>query len=517
MPTTWARRGGECRAARLAPPGNPTAPRERLLTAGGKACAAAAALALLAPASGALAVPLDDPQVGGIGFSGPTTGDPAAVYWNPAALGLMHGPQLMVSSTLSAGTVTVQRAPIDGMPSFPSARASETTHPFSWPPGPGAFLGIGSDVGGDRFALAVAAFVPYAERTTFQDGSNPSLPTRYHRISADLRNLALVPALAVRFVGNFRLGFAPGFLFSTGRVSFDETTCGLGGHPACTEDPTADARYDIASSSGFSSAKFAITLGGGLFYQRRGWEVGVAFSSRPFGGSGLNPAGVAGNDTQVTLPARDGGLPVTCMNGRADGRGCVFADLTYKLPYTVTAGVGWHPRPGAEVGLILRYLSFPSDDLIDIRIVRAPAATDGLPDHIVLHRGYRSALDTRLRFAQWLGERIRVGAGVRLETSALPAAEVSPAAVDGLKVQPTVMVMVRPIKHLSVTAGYGFTYMFDVNGGTAFQPAAASDCELKGGDLDACRLRLAGLARPTADGTYGSHRHDVSLSVTTQF
>ncbi|HEY8924661.1 MAG TPA: outer membrane protein transport protein, partial [Polyangia bacterium] len=251
-------------------------------------------MALLTLGGGAVAVPLDDPQVGGIGFSGPTTGDPAAVYWNPAALGLMHGPQLMVSSTLSAGTVTVQRTASEGMTAFPGARASETTHPFSWPPGPGAFLGFGSDVGGDRFALAVAAFVPYAERTTFQDGNNPSLPTRYHRISADLRNLALVPALAVRFVGNFRLGFAPGFLFSTGRVSFDETTapCPVGQTP-CTEDPTADARYDIASSSGLSSAKFAITLGGGLFYQRRGWEVGIAFSSRPFGGSGLNPAGVA--------------------------------------------------------------------------------------------------------------------------------------------------------------------------------------------------------------------------------
>ena len=67
-----------------------------------------------------------------------------------------------------------------------------------------------------------------------------------------------------------------------------------------------------------------------------------------------------------------------------------------------------------------------------------------------------------------------MGAGVRLETSALPAAEVSPAAVDGLKVQPTVMVLFRPVKHLSVGAGYGFTYMFDVTASpSAFDPTAA--------------------------------------------
>lgn len=482
---------------------------------------AAIVLALAAPPARAL--PIDDPNLGGIGFSGPTTGDLAAVYWNPAALGLMHGPQLMVSSTLSLVTTTVQRAPIDSTTgvAFPAARASGSSHPFSWPPGPGAFLGIGSDVGGDRFALAVAAFFPFAERATFDDANNPTLPTRYHRISADLRNLALVPALAVRLDGDLRLGFAPGFVLSTGHLAFDETTCGVGGQPACSEDPSADARYDISSSSGFSSAKFAFTLGGGLFYRRRGWEMGLAFSSRPFGGSGAAPVGIAGNDTQVTLPPRVGGGPVTCMNGRADGRGCVFADVSYKLPYTITGGVAWHPRPGAELAVILRYLSFGSNDVIDIRITRAPSPGDGLPEHIILHRGYDSTLDTRVRFSQWLGERVRIGAGLRLETSALPASDVSPAAVDGLKLQPTAMIMYRPLKHLSLVAGYGFTYMFDVttSPGSSFDPGAAGACDEAHGDLNnpACQKQLAGLARPTAAGTYGMYRHDFSLSLTTQF
>src|SRR3954452_22542892 len=116
--------------------------------------AASVALAVLAlTAAPARALPIDDPHPGGIGFSGPTTGDLAAVYWNPAALGLMHGPQLLVASTLSLTTTTVRRASIDATSAFPATRASGSSHPFSWPPGPGAFLGIGSDVGGDRFAL----------------------------------------------------------------------------------------------------------------------------------------------------------------------------------------------------------------------------------------------------------------------------------------------------------------------------------------------------------------------------
>src|SRR5213076_1214041 len=92
---------------------------------------AALALTSAAPAG---ASPLDDPHLGGIGFSGPATGDLAAVYWNPAALGLLHNPQLMVAGTGSRITTTVQRAPIDPMtglpaagPSLPATRSTVTT------------------------------------------------------------------------------------------------------------------------------------------------------------------------------------------------------------------------------------------------------------------------------------------------------------------------------------------------------------------------------------------------------
>src|SRR6185436_17583148 len=114
---------------------------------------------------------------------------------------------------------------------------------------PSRSAGHSYDVGGDRFSLAVATYMPYAERTTYEApaGGGP-LPTRYHRISADLRNLALVPALSVRFAGDFRLGFAPGFLFSAGRIAFDEPVCPAG-DTACPadEDPSHDARYDLGS------------------------------------------------------------------------------------------------------------------------------------------------------------------------------------------------------------------------------------------------------------------------------
>lgn len=461
------------------------------------------------------AVPLDDPDIGGIGFSGPTTGDLAAVYWNPAALGLIHGLQVMVAGKARLSTTTVSRASIDpttGNPgagvSFPDVKAADRSQPITWPLGPGSFVGIGYDVGGDRFALAAAMYMPFADRSAYETTPGEALATRYHRISADLRNLALVPALAVRFAGDFRLGLAPGFLFSTGRLSFAQATaCAVPPCPA--EDPASDAVLNLGSGMGILSAKFAVTLGAGIYFRRRAWAFGFSYSSRPFGdvdGASL----IAADRSQVSRAVGSAGqtsFPI-------------YADVVYKLPYTMTGGVAWHPVPGTEVSAIARLLSFPAGDVIDIRLTSAGLSQAGIPAHIVLHRGYDTVLDTRVRVSRWLNERLRIGAGLRFETSGLPSNAVSPAAVDGYKVEPTAMVLFQPVRSLSIQAGYGFTYMLPVTASPSiYQPTADADCTTAGGDLrnPNCMARLDGTARPTAAGRYRHFEHDFSLSLATQF
>jgi len=150
--------------------------RERRSRLQARALAGAAALALIFAASRADATPIDDPFVAGMSFSGPTAGDLGAIYWNPAALGLMRGFQLMVAGTARWSRVTVSRAPIDpttgalgGTPTG-SATATDFRQPFTWPPGPGAYVALG--YGSDRFTLAFAAYMPYLEQIRF-----PTSPT----------------------------------------------------------------------------------------------------------------------------------------------------------------------------------------------------------------------------------------------------------------------------------------------------------------------------------------------------
>jgi long-subunit fatty acid transport protein len=455
--------------------------------------------------------------VGGVGFNGPTAANLGAVYWNPAALGLVRGVQVMVAGTTRVSTTTVRRTGVNsaGLPDLslaplPTATAHDVTQPLQWPPGPGGFLAISTDVGGDRFTLGFAAYEPFVEQNHFSVNAAGTEPTRYHRIDADLRNLALVPALSIRFGGDFHVGVAPGFLFSTGRLTFAEQTM-----PGSGESAASDARYDVNSGQSISDARFSVTLGGGIYWRRKNFEFGLAYSSRPIG-TDVGGIEVAADKTQVTQP---GGAPVTCASGQADR--CVFGDIVYRLPDVWNAGLAWHPRPGLEIAAMTRWIWFHLQDRIDIRLT-SPAlqAASGLPDHIVFHRGFKDVWDTRVRVAYWIRERLRVGAALRFETSAVSPSDVNPAAVDGFKIEPMVMAELRVLRGLSLTGGYGFTYMPDVTvSSSSFDPTAAATCTAKNDDLStsSCMKRQQGLARPTADGTYGRMEQDFSLAMTVRF
>jgi len=115
-----------------------------------------------------------------------------------------------------------------------------------------------------------------------------------------------------------------------------------------------------------------------------------------------------------------------------------------------------------------------------------------------------------------LGEHVRLSGSLRGETSAVDANQVSPAAVDGFKIEPAVAAQVRLGSALVLSAGYAFTFMPAVtNNASVFDPSAAVTCAAAGGDLDnaACEQRRLGLARPTAAGRYTLTTQGFSFSI----
>jgi len=455
------------------------------------------------------ASPLDDPFVGGMSFSGPTSGNLAAIYWNPAALGLARGFQIMVAGTGRLASIGVTRAAGAG-----SAEAHDLRQPFQWPPGPGSYFAISSDLGSDRFALGFAAYMPYLEQIHFPVSPTGAEPTRYQVLSMDLRNLALVPALAIRFGDNLRIGLAPGFQFSTGSLSFAEDTA-LDG----MENVAAAARYNIASGQGIENAKFSVTLGGGVYYRLHNLEMGLSYQSRPLG-STVAGVEIAGGQSTVTLPPLKGGGPLTCgiLAGGQSSR-CVFGDISYRLPDVFIGGITWHLRPGLELTIMERWVWMHLHDRIDVRLIGPTLEAAGLPEHIVLYRGFHDVFDTRARIAYWWRERVHLGGELRVETSAVDSNAVNAAAVDGFKVEPVALIEVRVSHRFWLGAGYGLTIMPAVTvTDSVFKPADAMTC-VGNGDLNlpACQSRLNGTARPTANGTYTSFVQDFGLTLNARF
>ena len=438
----------------------------------------------------ALSTPLDEPFVGGLGFNGPTSGNIASIYWNPAALGLVRGFQLTIGGQVRYTSTHVSRTPVD--PATGAAKPAESAsarnfmQPASWPVGPGAFIGLSSDLGGDRFALGFATYMPYVQQIRYPLSPSGDEPTRYHALTIDLRNLALVPALSIRIGNELRIGVAPGFLFSTGHLTFDEDTNLHTKPPAdgsaapAVEDPAAAARYDISSGNGLGDAKFSVTLGGGIYFRRRSLEVGIAYQSHPLG-TDVPGVEVAAQHTTVTLPPNSpsapgvAGVPLSCPGGQSAR--CVFGDLSYRLPDVLMGGATWHVGTGLELTAMVRWIWFHVHDRIDVRLLGPSLEAANLPQHIVLYRGFNDVVDGRVRISYWWHERVRVGTTLRVETSAVDANAVNPAAVDAFKIEPVAQAEVRIGRRLWIAGGWGFTFMPSVTvTDSAFDPKLATDC-----------------------------------------
>ncbi len=508
-------------SARIARPG----PRAHLLTA------AALLLSFASPfgSLSASASPIDDPHVGGIGFSGPTSDDLSALYWNPAALGLGVGRRITVAATGHLGSITGSRAPIDpvtGQPGgsrvFPSVRGRTDLLPRSFPLGPGGFLALASNIG-HRVTFAGGVYTPFAQRSEFPAANDGSQPLRYQAVSTEMSTVALSPAISVLLGAGVRVGLAPAFLLTRGRIVVDRDTGSpsgstgaarmCGATPCGAEHEAAAARYVIESDTGFFDRAFSFTLAVGVHLNRPLWSVGLSFTSKPLG----TRDGIEweGRQSRIELPERLRASTTLCPTALDP---CVSTRVVLRLPTQLTVGVERHLTPRWDVALIVRWLDLSIHDQIAIRAI-GPAGGSlrnaGLPEELLLHRGMQDVLDVRLRSLFRLGDRIDIAISLRGETASVPDEAVTAAAPGGRVIEPSLALRLRVSPLITLSAGYALTFMPTVNANpSVFDPGAAATCEAAGGDLDseACQRRQRGQAGPSAAGRYGALTHGFGLS-----
>jgi long-subunit fatty acid transport protein len=462
--------------------------------------------------------PLDDAHVADTGFSGPTTGDLTAVYWNPAGLGLMQGPQVMVGGAWQSTSVSVARTSIDpatgsnpGATTFPTASGSGTLQPLRWPPGPSGFLGIGAGFG-RSFAIALAMYSPFSSKLTMNPTSDGQEPARYHLVSMELNHTAIAIGLAIHASDSIQIGVAPGALFPSAHLVFDEETA-LG---AYREDPTGAARFNLATR-GFQFLP-SYFLAFGAHYRRGRFDLGLSYTTAPLGSGGSVTLPM--DNTQISLPTSLGQGASLCPTYSTGN--CLVGQMSYRLPSIYNLGATWQATPHWSATGIVRWVRNGAHDKITILIAKPTSQTllgSTVPDHVVLYRGFQDSLDLRGRVV-YATKQFRVGGTLRLETSAVPASHVNAAAIDGLKLEPSLAVEMRIWRQIRMSAGYAFTYMFPVHTDTSvFDPTAASNCAAAAGDLStpACQARREGQARPSAAGTYHLWRQTLTVLTTIAF
>jgi long-subunit fatty acid transport protein len=441
----------------------------------------------------------------------------AAVYWNPAALGLIKGYQIMLGGGLRSTKVTVDRTAIDpstGLPggstTFPSATGRGLEHPVAWPVGPTGFWGAGIEVAG-RFAIGLAGYTPFSHKLKFEASANGDQPaTRYHLVNVAARHHAMAAALAIQISDWLQIGVAPGLLLSYGHMVFDDPASKCSGDGPCgVENPTNTVRYDLGTRGTQAPAYF---VSAGIHYHHAPWDIGFSYTSAPLGTEGQ--IRLAMQQTQVSSPAVLG-------SGLCDS--CVLGEMRYRLPEMFTAGATWQAAPHVSITGIARWLRYSSHDNIDLRLVGPSGgglASSGASEHLTLYRGFQDSWDWRARVVHNPVPWWRWSGTLRMETSAVPTSNVNAGAVDGFKVEPILASEVSLGRHLRLEAGYALEWMLPVSvDNSVFDPSAAAACAQTQGDLRApsCQARRVGQARPTAAGRYTMLRHTLAFVATVSF
>jgi long-subunit fatty acid transport protein len=261
-------------------------------------------------------------------------------------------------------------------------------------------------------------------------------------------------------------------------------------------------------------SSLAFTLGVGIHVERGRWSIGASYLTRPL--ATKEGTEVNGRHTQVTPPPRAGDAQL--CPPEATGA-CVSGHAVYRLPDIVVAGADYRLSERFTVGAILRWLDLSQHDAIRMRIV-GPASgslrAQGLEKELVLHRGLRDVLDSRLRLITRLRDKLELATSLRFETAASPRRSVSAAFIGGWQLEPSVAVRMQVQSWLNLSAGYAFGFMPRVNvSDSVYDPAALPACTAAGGDLGdpACVRRAAGQDRPTANGSYQAITHSFGLTL----
>lgn len=512
--------------------GRPSYPRRKALGSLGL-LSGLAALALLLGPTAADAYPYMDLRPGGQALSGPTDGELGAVHFNPAAIRLYPGSQIMAVAGVNSYLGSYQRStplPTGFTPGI-STPTSADPAAITWV-NPDAMAAASWDLRTDAVTLGFGFYTPHMDFSNYGQGPNPGpnnpeltkLSTRYHLVAAQTYSLWGTVAVALRLRPWLYFGGAFNFAYTRSHEFFyrdldpnnrDNFSCGSSPETCERWENRLAIETDVANFGyGFSAGALLVPLEDRLFIglsyispllTPRGDEVGLGglpdrapFQAAPGPGNTANLGSdpCAGSPYGARLTRGD--LTPSCGSALLSiafphivylgvrGRRAIYSWSRYapsSVELTAWARLMIPPRQGTELNLEKRI--FPQGLLaLPLSLQPAVAVTFGVREH-------------------W--RRLTLGEELLYESPRTDPTAVSPANLEGHKLDASFAMRLHLRRQLSFLLTVGATYVFFApDSGTRYSASDAQACRAADYDISSpsCLLTQIGWAVPQAPGSY---------------
>jgi hypothetical protein len=483
---------------------------------------------------GAQAAPLLESRVGGLALVGPALDHPASVFYNPSALSLLPGTHLYLDGTFRLGWGSVALQPTDpstGAPLLgPRQPAQDLREMF-----PHLFVQASSDLGFDSVVVGLTVHTPYSSRFSYRVGDSTDIfdpaaqgPARYHAVDLTMYSLFVTPSASFRIIDQLSIGFSFSYAFVATDFGFARDAAPEGGLFRDAGEAVAldDCGKGAPCGYGSNAAAEAVRIRGQanalafsvgvLVRPHPRLDIGAAYHSRVVGWGESNipsrgDAWVRRSQASVDNAAQMGltGEPKRDLTGRGT--------ITYSLPDMVNLGASWRFTPRLLLDLQLRWINFSAHDVLDVRLTGTEFRDQPqIPDRLVHFRGFQDVFAVQLGAGYQLTPRLLLQGASMVETAAVPAPAVSPAAVDNVKVDSFVAARVLLGRGFSLHAGYGLVVMppREIQS-SLFSPGDVVSCvEARYNiDLPDCRRVAGGQGLPPTAGRYALAVHRFGLGL----
>jgi len=344
----------------------------------------------------------------------PTTSNPTALYFNPAALSQAEGLHLFFDLNVALRRVTYDRprAASDAMdpPDAPRANIGRATlvNPL-FNPVLAASLEIGNFTLGAGFFTPFGGSVSWQLRPEFSGSRYPGIVdgvSRFHSIEGEIVSSQLSIGGALRIAGTgLSLGVSASVIRSW---IIDVRGWSSGGN-----DVTHEGR-SLVDVSGY-----AVGFGLGALYELMPDQLwlGLSYQSRPNVSGGMRLHGSLENDI--------------------GGPSGANVDVLYDLPDIIRWGVRYRPRSNLELRLFGDYTRFSAFENQCAVVSGTPCALTANGAEVTgaqvlqnLPRNFRDSVGVRLGFSAWTSARFEFFSGLGFESSAVPEATMDPGLPD---------------------------------------------------------------------------------------